>query len=76
MQTNPFISEIMKLSGRNCTVNPCTSSEYKAMYPNSADRPAYSSLDNMMLRCTVGDDMRNWEEELETFMENIKNKGE
>lgn len=67
-----FASEIMKLSGRNCKVNPCTSSEYKAMYPNSADRPAYSSLDNMMLRCTVGDEMRDWKDAIKTFMDNVE----
>ena len=67
-----FASEIMKLSGRNCTVNPCTSEEYKSMYPNSADRPAYSSLDNMMLRCTIGDEMRNWKDALKTFMDNVE----
>lgn len=67
-----FASEIMKLSGRNCTVNPCTSSEYKAMYPNSADRPAYSSLDNMMLRCTIGDEMRDWKDAIKTFMDNVE----
>ena len=67
-----FASEIMKLSGRNCTVNPCTSIEYKSMYPNSADRPAYSSLDNMMLRCTVGDEMRDWKDALKTFMDNVE----
>ena len=67
-----FATEIMKLSGRNCKVNPCTSAEYKSMYPNSADRPAYSSLDNMMLRCTVGDEMRDWKEALKTFMDNVE----
>ena len=67
-----FASEIMKLAGRNCKVNPCTSAEYKSMYPNSADRPAYSSLDNMMLRCTVGDEMRDWKDALKTFMDNVE----
>ena len=62
----------MKLSGRDCKVNPCTSEEYKSMYPNSADRPAYSSLDNMMLRCTVGDEMRDWRKALKTFMDNVE----
>ena len=66
-----FASEIMKLSERSCKVNPCTSKEYKAMYPNSADRPAYSSLDNMMLRCTVADEMRDWREALKTFIDKI-----
>ena len=57
--------------------NPISTEDYiKGINKKIAKRPAYSSLDNMMLRCTVGDEMRNWEEELETFMENIKNKGE
>ena len=67
-----FAAEIMKLAGRNCTVNPCTSEEYKAMYPNSAKRPEYSSLDNMMLRCTIGDEMRDWKDALKTFMDNVE----
>ena len=67
-----FASEIMKLAGRDCKVNPCTSAEYKAMYPNSAKRPEYSSLDNMMLRCTVGDEMRDWKDALKTFMDNVE----
>ncbi|WP_195245505.1 dTDP-4-dehydrorhamnose reductase [Clostridium celatum] len=68
-----FASEIMKLAGRDCKVNPCTSAEYKAMYPNSAKRPEYSSLDNMMLRCTIGDEMRDWKDALKTFMDNVEN---
>ena len=69
-----FASKIISLSGEQCTVNPCTSQEYKAKYPNSADRPAYSSLDNMMLRATVGNEMRDWEEAIETFMSKVTNK--
>lgn len=64
-----FAKAIMELSGRECTVNPCTSEEYKT----PAKRPEYSSLDNMMLRCTVGDEMRDWQEALKTFIENNKN---
>lgn len=72
-----FAKRIMELAGLNCVVNPISTEDYiKGINKKIAKRPAYSSLDNMMLRCTVGDDMRNWEEELETFMENIKNKGE
>ncbi|MEQ8156400.1 MAG: dTDP-4-dehydrorhamnose reductase, partial [Clostridiaceae bacterium] len=36
-----------------------------------ARRPAFSSLDNMMLRCTVGDEMRQWEEALRMFIPKI-----
>lgn len=65
-----FASKIIELSGESCKVNPCTSEEYAKQYPNAAKRPEYSSLDNMMLRCTVGNEMRNWEEAIETFMKN------
>ncbi len=67
-----FASEIMKLSEKKCKVNPCTSEEYKIMNPNAAKRPEYSSLDNMMLRCTVGDEMRDWREALQSFVDNIE----
>ena len=47
--------------------------EYKTnINPDSADRPGYSSLDNMMLRNTIGDDMRNWEDAIKTFVEEVK----
>lgn len=69
-----FASKIVAMSGEDCVVEPCTSEEYAAMYPNSAKRPEYSSLDNMMLRCTVGDEMRNWQDAIETFMNKVVNK--
>lgn len=63
-----FAKLIMELSGRKCTVNPCTSDEYKT----PAKRPEYSSLDNMMLRCTVGNEMRNWQDALKSFMDKVE----
>jgi dTDP-4-dehydrorhamnose reductase len=68
-----FASKIMDLHGLSCKVMPCTSEEYSKEYPASAKRPEYSSLDNMMLRCTVGDEMRNWEEAIEVFVDKVKN---
>ncbi|MGG5460586.1 dTDP-4-dehydrorhamnose reductase [Clostridium sp. B9] len=64
-----FATEIMKLAGNTCEVSPCTSDEYKT----PAKRPEYSSLDNMMLRCTIGDEMRDWKEALKSFFENQRN---
>ncbi|MDP4090335.1 MAG: dTDP-4-dehydrorhamnose reductase [Bacillota bacterium] len=61
-----FAGKIVQLAGIPCTITPCTSEEY----PSPTKRPAYSSLDNMMLRCTVGDEMRNWEDALKNFIEN------
>lgn len=65
-----FAKLIMEFSGRDCVVNPCTSEEFKT----PAKRPEYSSLDNMMLRCTVGDEMRDWKEALKTFISENPNK--
>ena len=65
-----FAAEIIRLAGVDAVVTPCTSPEYKQMNPASADRPAYSALDNAMLRCTVGNDMRDWKEALACFFEN------
>ncbi|MFA9398541.1 MAG: dTDP-4-dehydrorhamnose reductase [Clostridiaceae bacterium] len=61
-----FASKIVKLAKIDATVMPCDSNEYK----RPAKRPSFSSLDNMMLRCTVGDEMRNWEDALEQFILN------
>lgn len=65
-----FACEIIRLAGVDASVAPCTSAEYKAKHPQSADRPAWSALDNRMLRCTVGNSMRPWQEALAVFFEN------
>jgi dTDP-4-dehydrorhamnose reductase len=59
-----FAKMIIELSGEKCEVNPCTSDEYKT----PAKRPEYSSLDNMMLRNTVGDEMRDWKDAIKSFI--------
>lgn len=63
-----FASEIVKLAGIDAVVFPCTSDEY----PSPTKRPAYSSLDNMMFRVTVGDEFRPWQDALKCFFENYK----
>ncbi len=60
--------KIVELAGIEAQVNPCTTEEY----PTPAKRPAYSSLDNMMFRATVGDEFRNWEDALKCFIDNYK----
>lgn len=63
-----FACNILKLSGINCIITPINSDDtYKL-----AKRPSFSCLDNMMLRCTVGDEMRIWQEALEEFISNVK----
>lgn len=63
-----FTKKIVEFASIKAEVNSCTTEEY----PTPAKRPAYSSLDNMMFRATVGDEFRNWEEALKYFINNYK----
>ena len=58
-----FAQEIMKHFNLNCKVKPCTSDEF----PSPVKRPKFSSLNNLMLKVTVGNEMRNWKEALSSF---------
>lgn len=62
-----FAKRIIELAEIPCTVMPCGSDEYN----RTAKRPSYSSLDNTRLSNTVGNEMRNWEEALKKFIENV-----
>lgn len=62
-----FACEIVKLANLNCIVSPCTSADYKSF----AKRPAFSSLNKLMLSCTIGNEMRHWKDALKMFMENL-----
>jgi dTDP-4-dehydrorhamnose reductase len=62
-----FAKMIIELSGEKCEVKPCTSEEYKT----PAKRPECSSLDNMMLRNTVGDEMRDWQDAIKSFIDKL-----
>ncbi len=61
-----FTQKIVALSGIDATVSPCTTEEF----PSPAKRPAYSALDNLMLRSTVGDEFRPWQDALAAFFAN------
>lgn len=63
-----FATKIVEFAGINAKVNPCTTEEF----PTPAKRPAYSSLENLMFKATVGDEFRPWEEALKCFMDNYK----
>lgn len=63
-----FAKEFVSLAGIECKVNPCTTEEF----PRPAKRPAFSALDNMMLRNTVGDEMRPWKEAIKSYIENLE----
>jgi len=66
-----FAQAIMEGAGLACRVERCTSADWKRMHPESADRPAYSSLENALLASTIGNDMRPWREALATYLSNL-----
>lgn len=72
-QTNwaDFTEEIMRLAGKKTKVNHLTSAQYKEKNPASADRPAYSILDNYMLRLTSDYRMADWHDAIEVYMKGL-----
>lgn len=64
------------LAGVPCEKEPLSSAEYKERFPQSADRPRYSSLRNARLEETVGNEMRPWREALAAYMENLEALGD
>lgn len=63
-----FAQAIMDSAGLACRVERCTSADWKRMHPESADRPAFSSLENARLAATVGNEMRPWRDALATYL--------
>ncbi len=63
-----FAEEIFRLSGKATRVEHVTSERYKEMNPASADRPAYSILDNYMLKLTGDFMMEDWHSALEKYL--------
>lgn len=59
-----FACEIFKQAGKAVEVFPVTTAEFC----RPAKRPAYSVLDNYMLRMSVGDPLRSWQESLSEYL--------
>ena len=58
--------------GITTKVNHITSEEYARMYPDAARRPAYSNLDNYMLRLTTDQfAMAHWEDALDVYLKDL-----
>ena len=71
-----FACAVVDLAGIPCEKEPLTSAEYKQRFPQSADRPHFSSLKNAHLEATIGDEMRPWEEAVKTYMEKLPELGD
>ncbi len=63
-----FTKEIYRLAGRDTKVKPITAAEFGAAAP----RPAYSILDNYMLRLTGGYRFADWHDALEEYMKEFQ----
>ena len=59
-----FARFILKTAGIAEKVYPISTAAYGAPAP----RPAYSVLDHLALRCTVGDDMPHWRQSLNRYL--------
>lgn len=62
-----FAVKIVEYANIPCTVEPIDSGRSN----RAAKRPAFSSLDNMMLRCTIGNEMRHWQQALQEFIRKV-----
>lgn len=71
-----FACAIVDGAGIACEKEGLSSAEYKERFPQSADRPAYSSLDNAHLAATVGDEMRLWQDALNEYLEHLPQLGD
>lgn len=67
-----FAVKIAEYSGLGDTVSPCTTEEYNAKYNVPTKRPKYSSLRNLALESTVGDEMRNWQDALKEYISKVE----
>ena len=63
-----FTREIFRLAGKSTEVVPVTSEEYKAMNPQSADRPKYSVLENYMFKLTTNHMYADWEKAISEYI--------
>ena len=66
-----FADEIMKQAGKKTGINHVTSRQYKEMNPASANRPAYSILENYMIKLTSDYRMADWQDALTVYMKEL-----
>ena len=66
-----FTEEIFKKAGKSTKVNHVTSEQYAIMNPKSAKRPAYSILENYMIKLTSDYNMADWHDALDAYLKNL-----
>lgn len=63
-----FACRIVDQKGIPCDKVPLTSTQYKMMFPASADRPVYSVLSTQKLEAATGRPMRTWQAAIDDFL--------
>lgn len=71
-----FACAIVDAAGIPCEKEGLSSQEYKTRFPASADRPAYSNLENARLVAVTGDEMRLWQDALNEYLERLPELGD
>ena len=66
-----FAATVLNLAGKKTVIEPITSQEYKRRFPASADRPAYSILENYMLKLTTDFSFAPWQDAIEVYMKEL-----
>lgn len=66
-----FTEEIFRLAGKSTKVRHVTSEQYAQMNPASAKRPAYSILENYMIKLTSDFMMADWKDAIAEYMKQI-----
>ncbi len=67
-----FAVKIAEYSGLAGVVTSCTTEEYNTKFNVPTKRPKYSSLRNVALERTVGNEMRDWEIALKEYITNLE----
>ncbi|MBR5422140.1 MAG: dTDP-4-dehydrorhamnose reductase [Lachnospiraceae bacterium] len=63
-----FTEEIFRLKGLSTKVEHISSAEYKKRFPASADRPAFSALENKMFALCGGYRFKNWKDAIAEYL--------
>lgn len=63
-----FTEEIFRLAGKTTKVEKVTTKQYDVEHPESAPRPAYSILENYMLKLTTDFRFADWHDAIKEYM--------
>ena len=67
-----FAREIFRLGGKDMQVTRVSTADYLRDHPQSAKRPAYSVLDNYMLRLTSAHRFAEWQDAIAAYFGTYK----